>query len=112
MCNAMYTFTMVEVGPSMINVFRALDTVTFRGYSQYPNFRANDYAMCKKNKDNASALFPYVHPPHAFSLAVELTPLETLSRDISSFALDSWSLRLYLETITSAPFCAPTSGQG
>ena len=112
----MYTFTMVEVGTSMINVFRALDTILFRGYSKYPTFRANDYAMCKKNKTTPLPFFllMYTYPiaTLAFSLAVELTPLETLGRDISSFALNSWSLRLYFETITSAPFCAPTSGQG
>ena len=60
--NAMYTFTGVEVGTSIIDIFKALNTVLFRGYSQYPNFKTGDYAMCKKTRTTPLPLPPLYTP--------------------------------------------------
>ena len=50
MDNARDTFSKVEVGTSIIEISKTLDTVLFGDYSQYPNFKAGDYAMCKKTR--------------------------------------------------------------
>ena len=56
---AMYTFTSVE---SVIDIFKTLDTVLFRFYSQYPNFKAGDYAMCKKTRTTPLPFPPLCTP--------------------------------------------------